>query len=216
MRKILLLENKDSRQKGFHNKLKKYPSLNNILGDENCNSLLDQFLEKQSIFDDYDTIIIHESIYYDEKREELFCTLTDFCREKNLVKFSGNNRAFSLESDKLLQLSSKLLYENIEVFLEAYQENNSHILMLALGKRWYLNIFLNSLEKLNLFLENNKKEKMQKSIFSSKSGLTKIKEVSPENYSFLFQEINSNQITKEQMESIVNRLKKLIQDKTNE
>ncbi len=215
MKKILLLENKDNRQDILTFNLKQYPFLNNVLGDNNCNSLLDNFLENQSIFAEYDIIIIHESIYYDAKREKLFAILNSFCSEKKVIKFSGNNTQFSLENEFSLQLSSTSLYENLEIFLEAYKVDDSNILMLALGKNWYLNVLLNSLEKLNIFIENNNKPK-QKSIFSSKAGLTKIKAVSPESYALIFSGIDSNTITTDQMNKVTDRLKKLIQDKANE
>lgn len=215
MKKILLLENKDNRQDILTFNLKQYSFLNNVLGDNNCNSLLDDFLENQSIFDKYDTIIIHESIYYDLKREELFAVLNNFCSEKKLIKFSGNNTQFSLENEFSLQLSPTSLYENLKVFLEAYEVDDSNILMLALGENWYLNVLLNSLEKLNIFIENNN-EHRNKSIFSSKTGLSKIKAVNPESYAFIFSGIESNTITIDQMKKVVDSLKKLIQDKVDE
>ena len=216
MKKILLLENKDNRQDILTFNLKQYSFLNNVLGDNNCNILLDNFLVNQSIFDEYDTIIIHESIYYDEKREKLFAILNNFCSEKKLIKFSGNNTQFSLENEFSLQLSPTTLYENLEIFLETYKIDDSNILMLALGKNWYLNVLLNSLEKLNIFIENNNDKPKQKSIFSSKAGLTKIKAVSPESYALIFSGIDSNTITTDQMNKVTDRLKKLIQDKANE
>lgn len=215
MKKVLLLENIDNRQDMLTFKLNQYPFLTNVLGNNNCNSLLDDFLENQSIFDEYDTVIIHESIYYETKREKLFAILNNFCSEKKLIKFSGNNTQFSLENEFSLQLSLTSLYENLKIFLEMYEVDKSNILMLALGKNWYLNVLLNSLEKLNIFIQNNNKPK-QKSIFSSKAGLTKIKVVHPESYALIFSEINSNTITIEQMKKVADRLKELIQDKANE
>jgi len=216
MKKILLLENKEYRQKILTIDLRKCVFLRNVLGDDDCNILLDNFLNEHSTFDEYDIIIIHESIYYDEKREKLFDTLNKYCLEKSLIKFSGNNTQFSLENEYSLQLNTTSLYENLEIFLKTYENCDSSILMLALGENWYLNVLLNSLEKLNTFIENNTKEKVQKSIFSSKVGLTKIKKVNPESYSSIFCNINSNVITTTQMEEVATSLKSLIQDKVNE
>ncbi len=215
MRKILLLENKDYRQKKLAINFKTFDFIDNILGDKACNILLDEFLKDQSKFDIYDTIIIHESIYYNLKREKLFDTLDKFCLDKGLIKFSGNNTQFSLENELSLQLNPTTLYENLEIFLETYKVDDPNILMLALGKNWYLNVLLNSLEKLNIFIENNNKPK-QKSIFSSKTGLTKIKAVSPESYALIFSGIESNTITTDQMKKVAEKLKNLIQDKANE
>ena len=88
--------------------------------------------------------------------------------------------------------------------------------MLALGENWYLNMLLNSLEKLNIFIENNKKYPVQKSIFSSKVGLTKIKEVSPDSYLSVLKEIDSNSLTTTQVKQISENLTVLIQDQADE
>lgn len=212
MKKILLLENKEYRQDKLLFDLSNYDFIENILGDLECNELLDQFLMDPSIFQNYDVIIIHESIYFDDKRDLLFSTLSEKCTNKRLVKFSGNNTQFSLENELTLQVNPSVLYENIEVFLESYRKDNSNILILALGEKWQLNVLLNTLEKLNIFIENRDEYPINKSIFSSKVGLRKIKEVSMGNFNTIFQNINSNRLKKEDIEIISFNLQKLIKE----
>lgn len=216
MKKVILLENKDERQKGHIFDVSKYEFFDNVLGDNDCNNMLDKFLQNNSIFDDYDTIIIHESIYDDQKRINLFEVLKNYCSNKNLIMFSGNNTQFSLENESLLRISPSSLYNNIEVFLNAYEKNGSNILMLALGEKWQFNILLNTLEQLNIFIQNNEKESINKSIFSSKSGLLKIKEVNEEIYESIFKNFTSNNLTKIDIETISANLKNMIMETVHE
>lgn len=216
MKRILLLENKAERQKIITFNLKEYNFLDNILGDEECNILLDDFLENQFHFDIYDTIIIHESIYYESKREQLFKTLHDYCKTKNIIKFSGNNTQFSLENEKSLQINPVMLYRNLKIYLDMYANNDANILMLALGEKWKLNILLNALEKLNIFIEDNTKDTINRSIFSSKVGLTKIKEVSENYHSKIFENINTNSLSIGDIEIINANLNTLIKEAINE
>lgn len=216
MKKVILLENKDERQKEHIFDMSKYEFFDNVLGDNDCNNMLDKFLQNNSIFDDYDTIIIHESIYDDQKRINLFEVLKNYCSNKNLIMFSGNNTQFSLENESLLRISPSSLYNNIEVFLNAYEKNGSNILMLALGEKWQFNILLNTLEQLNIFIQNNEKESINKSIFSSKSGLLKIKEVNEEIYESIFKNFTSNNLTKIDIETISANLKNMIMETVHE
>lgn len=216
MKKVILLENKDERQKEHIFDMPKYEFFDNILGDNDCNNLLDKFLQNNSIFDNYDTIIIHESIYDDKKRINLFEVLKNYCSNKNLIMFSGNNTQFSLENESLLRISPSSLYNNIEVFLNDYEKKGSNILMLALGEKWQFNILLNTLEQLNIFIQNNEKESINKSIFSSKSGLLKIKEVDEEIYESIFKNFTSNNLTKNDIETISINLKNMIMETVHE
>ena len=216
MKKVILLENKNERQKEHIFDMSKYEFFDNVLGDNDCNNLLDKFLQNNSIFDNYDTIIIHESIYDDKKRINLFEVLKNYCSNKNLIMFSGNNTQFSLENESLLRISPSSLYNNIEVFLNAYEKKGSNILMLALGEKWQFNILLNTLEQLNIFIQNNEKESINKSIFSSKSGLLKIKEVDEEIYESIFKNFTSNNLTKNDIETISINLKNMIMETVHE
>ncbi len=213
---ILLLENKQSRQKNIESSLNNYSDcLSNILGDEACNHLLDDFLQDKSTFDKYDTIIIHESIYHDEERDQLFTEIKSYLQNKDLIKFSGNNIQVSLQEKNILQISPATLYENIEVFLDEYRKESSNILMLAYGRNWEMNILLNILEKLNIFIENNSKA-LNISIFRRKSGLSTLNELNPDFYKILFEDINTKKIDILEMEKIRNKFKQYIQESVNE
>ncbi len=91
---ILLLENEQDRIGGIEKSgidFTEYSdSIEVILYDEKCNNILNGFLENPHDFDKYDTIIIHESIYQENKRERLFEILEQYTvkENKNLVKFS--------------------------------------------------------------------------------------------------------------------------------
>ena len=88
--------------------------------------------------------------------------------------------------------------------------------MLALGEKWQFNILLNTLEQLNIFIQNNEKESINKSIFSSKSGLLKIKEVNEEIYESIFKNFTSNNLTKIDIETISANLKNMIMETVHE
>jgi len=98
---ILLLENKRDRIGGIEERgidFSKYPHIKVILYDDKCDKILDEFLDDNSKFDKYDTIIIHESIYDDNRRDELFKVLKEFCLDKKLIIFSGNHSQSSLSN----------------------------------------------------------------------------------------------------------------------
>ncbi len=214
---ILLLENKDNRQTNLDiNFSNNEGCIDNILGDNDCNKKLNEFLDNSGNFDKYDTIIIHSSIYTDAQRSNLFDKLSKYCQNKNLIKFSGSDESVvSIENHNTLTLGPKRLYQNLQFFLEHYY-NNPNILMLAYGIQWELNIFLNSLEKINLFLENNSKKPLNKSIFSSKTGLTKIKDINEEFYTYLFEHIESNNIDIDQIKRLKNKIVDHIKEKSYE
>lgn len=158
MNKILLLENKIDRE-GLHEiKSADINGLELILGDIECNRILNDFLDNHMILEQYTTIIIHQNIYEEEKRNLLFNKLKSYCKEKYLVIFSGGNNSISLRNDYLLELNSKNMYKNLFSYVEEFEKNNPQILILGYGKKWELNIFLNILEHINIFLENNKNE----------------------------------------------------------
>ena len=67
MKKILFLENKDSRQQGKID-FKSFKNCESVIGEKRCNDFLEDFLENHSKFDEYDIIIIHGSIYDPQKQ----------------------------------------------------------------------------------------------------------------------------------------------------
>jgi hypothetical protein len=55
---------------------------------------------------------------------------------------------------EVLELNSKTFYsQNLTLFLDAIKEKNDNLLMLSYGKQWQLNIILNVIESLNLYID---------------------------------------------------------------
>ena len=216
---ILLLENKTTRVDESDINFSYYDDIDimkALLTDEKCNNFLDDFLDDHTVFDKYDTIIIHESIYREEKRKEFFEELESYCKGKNLVKFSGNNTQALLTSISL-DLSDKDLYTNLVDFLEEYRNNNHNILMLAYGKHWDLNKLLNVLQKLNLFIENYEDEKLDFDEFEDDFDLLEFKNLLNNNeYNVLFRNLDNfeNEISLEQIKVLASNFKKLIMEKS--
>ncbi len=216
---ILLLENKEVRQKNiaidFDDQI-----IHNILGDDKCNEILSSFLDDESVLESYDTIIIHESIYLENERDNLLKKLETFCSqsEKKLIKFSGHNTQAHLKNN-LLEISAKSLYANLMIFLEEYINDDANILMLAYGKNWQLNLLLNVLEKLNLFIENSiEGDSFDFDEFEDDFDLLKIKRVlGNKEYEKLLIGIDIDyEISITEIKLLTDNLKKIIQEKTNE
>ncbi|MBD3808233.1 MAG: hypothetical protein IE909_10190 [Campylobacterales bacterium] len=152
MKKVLLLEDKLERDslKNANIDFNKFNNLKAIFGKSACNSILNDFEQ----FDTFEIIIVHASIEYDEE-QDVIQEIKKYCNEKNktLVTFSGAGDIGSLRSNTL-EITAKSFYTNLPIFMKHYPET-SHVLMLAYGENWSLNIFLNTLEKLNIFIENN-------------------------------------------------------------
>jgi len=212
MKKIILLENQTTRQQGIQINCEK------ILGNENCNEKLENFMKNNSIFDEYDVIIIHENIYLENERKELFNVLESYCNEKYLVKFSGNNSQSSI-NNKILSLSAKTLYENIEEYLKENESGQANILMLAYGKYWDLNKLLNILQSLNLFIEEfDEENEIDFDEFEDDFDLLELKKIlSKEDYKSLFINISDfeDDINLEQINILASNFEQLIQEKSN-
>jgi len=220
MKKIILLENITKRQQSTKINFENLNHLENILGEENCNNKLDKFMNDNSIFNNYDVIIIHESIYFESERKSLFQILEKYCiNNRILVKFSGNNSQSSLNQN-ILTLSSEKFYGNIEIYLSENEKNKANILMLAYGKNWKLNPLLNTLQSLNIFIENfNGEEEIDFDEFEDDFELLKLKIIlNKEEYQKLFKNIEEldDEISIEQIKTITYNLQKLIKSKSNE
>lgn len=212
MKKIILLENQTIRQQGIQ------INCENILGNKNCDEKLENFMKDNSIFDEYDVIIIHENIYLESERKKLFNELESYCNEKYLVKFSGNNSQSSI-NNKILSLSAKTLYENIEEYLNENKSGQANILMLAYGKYWDLNKLLNILQSLNLFIEEfDEENEIDFDEFEDDFDLLELKKIlSKEDYKSLFINLNDfeDDINLEQINILASNFEQLIQEKSN-
>ncbi len=214
---ILLLENVTERAKRSEVDFQEYKNIiDTVFFNQKCDSLIDDFLKDHTIFDKYDTIMIHESIYREEERKELFEVLESYCTDKSLVTFSGNNSQ-ALLTDVSLQLSVEDFYKNLEDFLSEYNSDNISILMLAYGKYWDLNKLLNILHELNLFIENYEDEEIDFDEFEDDFDLFELKNLlNTDEYNILFENLYNfeSEIDLEQIKILASNFKKLIQEKS--
>jgi len=214
---ILLLENNTIRKNKSEINFENYSEvMESVFSDTKCNSLLDNFLEDNYIFDKYKTIIIHENIYREEQRKKLFNVLESYAKNKNLVKFSGNNTQASL-TDRRLQLSAENLYKNLETFLQESKKDESNILILAYGQHWDLNKLLNTLQELNLFIEDYDEE-IDFDEFEDDFDLLELQKIlSDDDYKKLFKNLDDfeDEIDLEQIKVLACNFEILIQEKSN-
>jgi hypothetical protein len=219
MKKILLLEDKIDRDslKQSNVDFDNFSFLETKFGDK-ANDQLNKFIANNDDFNSYDTIIIHGSIQCIE--ENIVSLLRTYCSKNNksLVIFSGGSDISSFQNN-ILEITAKSFYENIEVFLNHYS-NTSHVLMLAYGEIWALNILLNLLEKLNIFVENNEDNHVEDfDDFEDDFDLLKIKKLLNNiEYENLFRNIDKEieEISISQIKIMSDNLKKLIEAKANE
>ena len=158
--KILLIEDRADRQRKFTKiDFSKYPMVDNKIGDD-YKAIEKAFNEERFELHDYDVIISHRSAF-GENNSKVLSKLKEFCKEskKQLILFSGGISVpfYTTTPFESLSINSKELYgDNLELFLEEAKVNNhSNLLLLAYGKNWELNILLNTLEKINMFLVKN-------------------------------------------------------------
>ncbi len=174
MSRILLIENRTLRQKRFFNETRiEIESYGDILEnaiDEGYQKILDELQKDTFDFDVYSIIVSHKSAF-DDYDTSLISKLEKYCQDtqKTLVLFSGGIDAnYYLKDDdfELLEVNSKVFYsQNLKIFLEDFRNGNFQPLTLSYGNRWKLNILLNVLESLNVYLEKMEKEKVLYTVF---------------------------------------------------
>lgn len=216
MKKILLLEDKIQRDslKQANIDFNKFTNIEVMLGENACNVLLNSF----KYLDNFDVIIVHAGIQCDEK-QNILIEIKKYCSKKNttLVTFSGGADV-SFFKDDTLEVTAKSLYTNLPVFLSSYPDS-SHILMLAYGEKWSINILLNIVEKLNIFIEENRDDLIEDyDEFEDDFDLIKLKNIiSNERYtSQISKNKNSDQTIKmHQIKIIKENLISLISEQIN-
>jgi hypothetical protein len=168
MKKILLIEDRKERQQRFVNHtnvdLNEYSDmLENKIGQA-YDEVYEFFKKGEFDFDDYVMVIVHKSAFNGDTQEVLY-GIENECKNRAipLVLFSGGITANYYEEEKSfkkLELNSKDFYsQNLKMFLENYRENsNIELLILSYGRRWKLDIVLNCMEKINIFIEMHKNE----------------------------------------------------------
>lgn len=161
MKKILLIEDRIKRQNDFlelHDiSLEHYSDILVNLERERLFDTLEDIVQNNINFEEFDIIICHKSIEYNDKNSLIISNLKDYCKksQKTMVLFSGGISVnFYDDGDlELLELNSKIFYsQNLSIFLEAVKSQNEDVTMLCYGKEWKENIVANTLEKTNLFI----------------------------------------------------------------
>ena len=162
MKKVAIIEDRYRRQEQFLEK--------NCINLDDYSDILENFIEEKSLnlvekivnniysdLKDFEIIICHKSIYFDNKNTEIIDNLKAFCKKnhKTLVLFSGgiSTNYYDNSEFEFLELNSKTIYsKNLIIFLEAIKAKNENIMMLCYGEHWRENIVANVLEKINLFI----------------------------------------------------------------
>lgn len=171
--KILILEDRVTRQKNsldkFNINLEDYDFLDNKIKNdfEIVFNDLNSFLSENT--NTYDGIIAHESKFRATENDEF---LRVFCNRNKikLIYYSGGiGSTFYNTNDEILYINSNELYsEKLTLFLDDYKQKlesghndeDINLLLIAYGKNWEKNIFLNAIERLNIYLYSNINEEI--------------------------------------------------------
>jgi len=164
VKKVILFDDRASRQTLFFEETKVDFTLYddvlvNVSGVEACQEKMTQLLNNHNVLDAYQTILVHKSIL-PEINSEILNILKINCQEnaQNLVLFSGgiDTVFYTQEPSVRLELNSKTFYsKHLGIFLEKAKEGIQMPLILAYGDKWELNIVLDVIEKVGLFIQNN-------------------------------------------------------------
>ena len=177
MKKILLIEDRVERQKKFTEdtgiKLEEYSDiLDNVTS-----------LDKTSL-DKYSIIVTHRSAF-ENRSENSLDFLKKHCETTHtqLVFFSGgiSSTYYSKTKFEFLLLNSKSFYnKNLKEFLDDFRDKmntdkNGNILLLGYGKYWEINIILNTISKINMFISKKENEMEQRENADNMVKLNKFK-----------------------------------------
>lgn len=167
MKKILLIEDRVARQKKFlltsNFSLEDYADIiDNCIGEKYEEIYLELKNNKYSNFSHYSLVIVHKGAFNGEN-SEIHNFIEEQCHQNNipLVLFSGGSNNYYLKKEhEFMEINSKDFYsENLQFFLENFRKTTKiELLMLSYGRDWKINILLNCLEKINLFIENKKSD----------------------------------------------------------
>jgi len=206
MKKILLIEDREKRQQLFiqeHNlDFSNYEDILINAVNEKYIEVSNQLKEDKFDFNKYSMIITHKSAFENDN-SEIIEKLKQGCKITKipLVFFSGGideNFYNNSNNYEFVILNSKVFYsKNLEIFLNAYKNHNENILMLLYGEKWEINIALNVLEKLNIFLEIDNEEEIYYDDIADYIDLLK-------NTSFKFKELKVNEYDEVNREEVIN------------
>ncbi len=178
MPKILLIEDRVERQKLFSE------DTGFNFEEESYLDILDNRISLDGIeLDQYTTIICHRSAF-GESNSSVLDRLKDHCKktQTQLVFFSGgiSSTFYSHTTYEFLLLNSKAFYsENLELYLNEIMTNQtSNLRLMAYGINWKINLMLDTLAKVNMFISQNMhKERIKAQRLKTFSQLDNLKEI---------------------------------------
>jgi hypothetical protein len=178
MKKILLIDDRTNRQFVACNKasidISRYDVVENCI-DKKYEEIFQKLKDRELKVDEYIAIIAHKSAFGDDNPDILY-HLQELCQKESipLVLFSGGisvNYYEKSEDFEKLELNSKTLYSNnLRLFLEHYKKSSKiELMILGYGNSWKINILLNILEKITLFLAKSKEDDLLYNKFANET-----------------------------------------------
>ena len=176
MASILLIEDRVERQELFTRETGfNFQTYSDQLDNRTC-------LDINNI-DHYDTVICHRAAFT-QSSSNILELLKEHCKKTGtkLVFFSGgiSSTFYSNRAYEFCILNSKGFYsENLKIFLDDVKENgDSNLRILAYGKKWKINLMLNTLARVNEFInDNSTREKVKIQRFNAFSQIENLKGV---------------------------------------
>ncbi len=198
--KILLIEDKKSRQQGFMKPLGidlsdvQYKNILDNAIDQRYDEIYEQLKSNSLNFEDYSIIIAHKSAFEDNN-EEIISRLRKY--SKVLILFSGGVDANYYEKNdttEVLELNSKVFYSNnLKRFLENLKDE-TNILSLCYGDKWKLNIALNIIEDINYELNETDDNKIDCEDLIDSSSKEVLDEIDTELYNKINNDIDRDNL----------------------
>ncbi len=184
MKKILLIEDVPHRQEDFMSHtdftLQSYDDILENITKDRYKDISRELKNDTFNFDDYSMIISHKTAFEDQtniiiNKLELYCKNI----QKPLVLFSGGiSNYYNNSNYEHLELNSKDFYsQNLKLFLDEYRKGNHNLLILSYGGKWMLNILLNILERINIFINKNTEADIVYDTFRNSTKINRLEKI---------------------------------------
>lgn len=218
MKKILLIEDVTSRQESFMHEmdfsLTDYTDVLENATDSKYHAIATSFKNAVFNLDEYSIIMAHNSAF-ESHTGVVLNGLKKYCEERNkpLVLFSGGEgNYYDNNIHEYLVLNTKNFYSpNLHLFLKAYKEGKHNILMLSYGEKWILNIMLNILEKVNIFLNKSNHKENDDIVFKQFDNLTEVNKLKSLNLTFYSMEIEDGWVYLEEIKKLRDSIQEQIE-----
>ncbi len=213
---ILLIEDRLDRQQLFMNDaeidLNSYSDILDNRTGEAYYSFLEKLKDNTFDLDKYSAIVSHKSAF-DNENTEILKKLENHCRENNkpYILFSGGIDANYYEKSdyETIEINSKVFYStHLKLFLDKVRNGEQNLLILIYGDKWKLNVLLNTLEKINLFIENTTSKSVVFKTFIRKTDYGYLEDVGIDIYR---PDLNSNKVDLGEISKIRKDLKKYVE-----